>query len=442
MIAKRVGPRASRRAQRRERARGARGDAPPRRHARDAAVETFRGFRGLPHRTALVADALGRHVLERFEGDERRRDAQEPRGLRGRARAPHPRRQGQGRRLRPPRARSSRRRRRRVLAIGKAAPAIAKALRSVPGVARVEPATLEKAVEEAARRAVPGRRRPPLARVRVLRPVPQLRAPRRGLRAAREAACPSRSERSGDGQEAGLRPPPLRLRRPPRGNGPPHDLQRVLDADLPAAPVRARAPRTSSSSSRRSPSRSAASSRSPRCPSTTAGSNDPRLIAAGLLVLAAALVAVLFRAPVNGARRWLALGFVSIQPSEFAKVALVSRSRRSSRAARTRWTSRRRTLLPVLGIVAVPAGLVLLEPDFGTAFTYFVVAGAMLFFAGLPVRWFLGLRAPPRPDALGVGPRPRSTVATASSPSSTRRRTRSDRASTRSSRSSRSARAA
>ena len=49
-----------------------------------------------------------------------------------------------------------------------------------------------------------------------------------------------------------------------------------------------------------------------------------------------------------------------------------------------------RTLLPVLGLVAVPAGLVLLEPDFGTAFTYFVVAGAMLFFAGLPVRWFLG----------------------------------------------------
>jgi len=118
--------------------------------------------------------------------------------------------------------------------------------------------------------------------------------------------------------------------------------------------------------------------------------NDLRLIAFGAAVVAAALVAVLFRAPVNGARRWLALGFMSVQPSEFAKVGLV--------IALAALLSRRegelhlptRTLLPVLGLVAVPAGLVLLEPDFGTAFTYFIVAGAMLFFAGLPFRWFLG----------------------------------------------------
>jgi cell division protein FtsW len=118
--------------------------------------------------------------------------------------------------------------------------------------------------------------------------------------------------------------------------------------------------------------------------------NDPRLIGALLAVLAVALVAVLFRAPVNGARRWLALGIMSVQPSEFAKVGLV--------IALAALLSRRegemdlptRTLLPVLGLVAVPAGLVLLEPDFGTAFTYFVVAGAMLFFAGLPFRWFFG----------------------------------------------------
>ena len=118
--------------------------------------------------------------------------------------------------------------------------------------------------------------------------------------------------------------------------------------------------------------------------------NDVRLIACIAAVLLSALVVVLFRAPVNGARRWLALGFMSVQPSEFTKVALV--------VALAALLSRRegemdlptRTLLPVLGLVAVPAGLVLLEPDFGTAFTYFVIAGAMLFFAGLPLRWFLG----------------------------------------------------
>jgi len=117
--------------------------------------------------------------------------------------------------------------------------------------------------------------------------------------------------------------------------------------------------------------------------------DDPRLVAGLLVVVSAALVGVLFRTPVNGARRWLALGFMSVQPSEFAKVALV--------IALAALLSRRegemdvpaRTVLPVLGLVAVPAGLVLLEPDFGTAGTYFVIAAAMLFFAGLPVRWFL-----------------------------------------------------
>jgi cell division protein FtsW len=118
--------------------------------------------------------------------------------------------------------------------------------------------------------------------------------------------------------------------------------------------------------------------------------NDVRLIAFGAAVVVAALVAVLFRAPVNGARRWLALGFMSVQPSEFAKVGLVIAlaALLSRREAELHLPTR--TLLPVLGLVAVPAGLVLLEPDFGTAFTYFVVAGAMLFFAGLPFRWFFG----------------------------------------------------
>ncbi len=118
--------------------------------------------------------------------------------------------------------------------------------------------------------------------------------------------------------------------------------------------------------------------------------DDVRLVGIAGAVVLASLVAVLFRAPVNGARRWLALGVMSVQPSEFAKIVLV--------VALAALLSRRahemdvptRTLLPVLGIVAVPAGLVLLEPDFGTAFTYFVIAGAMLFYAGLPLKWFLG----------------------------------------------------
>jgi cell division protein FtsW len=116
--------------------------------------------------------------------------------------------------------------------------------------------------------------------------------------------------------------------------------------------------------------------------------NRPRLVVAALVAVALALVAVLFRAPINGTRRWIDLGLLSVQPSEFAKLGLV--------VALAAFLSRRegeidhptKTLLPVAGLLAFFAGLVLLQPDFGTAVTYFVIAAAMLFLAGLRLRWF------------------------------------------------------
>lgn len=116
--------------------------------------------------------------------------------------------------------------------------------------------------------------------------------------------------------------------------------------------------------------------------------NRPRLVSLGLAILAVALVAVLFRPPINGTRRWIDLGLLSVQPSEFVKLGLVVAlaaflSRHEAEIAHPT-----RTLLPVAGLLALFAGLVLLQPDFGTAVTYFVIAAAMLFFAGLPLRWF------------------------------------------------------
>ena len=116
--------------------------------------------------------------------------------------------------------------------------------------------------------------------------------------------------------------------------------------------------------------------------------NRPRLVLFGLALLAVALLAVLLRSPVNGTHRWINLGLLSVQPSEFAKLGLVVAlaaflSRREGEIAHPT-----RTLLPVAGLIAFFAGLVLLQPDFGTAVTYFAIAAAMLFFAGLPLRWF------------------------------------------------------
>ena len=117
---------------------------------------------------------------------------------------------------------------------------------------------------------------------------------------------------------------------------------------------------------------------------------DPKLIGAGLAVLVVALVVVLFRAPINGTRRWIDLGVMSVQPSEFAKIGLVVALAALLAQREGEVENIRRTLLPAAGLLAVLGGLVLLEPDFGTALSYFAVAAAMLFYAGLRLRWFVG----------------------------------------------------
>jgi UDP-N-acetylmuramoylalanine--D-glutamate ligase len=121
----------------------------------ESAVETFRGFRGLPHRTVLVRtvagvtfwnDSKGTNVDATLKSLDGFADGRVHLILGGKDKG------DDFGRLAPLVAKKAR----TVLAIGKAAPAVAKALGSVPGVALVEAGTLEKAVEEAARRADTG----------------------------------------------------------------------------------------------------------------------------------------------------------------------------------------------------------------------------------------------------------------------------------------------
>jgi len=118
--------------------------------------------------------------------------------------------------------------------------------------------------------------------------------------------------------------------------------------------------------------------------------NDPRVVWAGLALLFLALVAVLFLAPVNGTRRWIDLGPFSIQPSEFGKIGLVVAFAALLSRREGELEDVRRTLLPAAGLLGLLVGLVLLQPDFGTAVSYLAIAGAMLFYAGMRLRWFAG----------------------------------------------------
>ena len=101
-------------------------------------------------------------------------------------------------------------------------------------------------------------------------------------------------------------------------------------------------------------------------------------VAFGLSLLL--LVAVYAFPPVNGAQRWLRLGPISAQPSEFAKPACVVAL---ARYLIYRDSYRRLVgLAAPLGLVFVPMLLVLKEPDLGAALVYLPVLFLMLYAAG------------------------------------------------------------
>jgi cell division protein FtsW len=112
-----------------------------------------------------------------------------------------------------------------------------------------------------------------------------------------------------------------------------------------------------------------------------------RPLAPGLLLLTFALcVAVLFFGPpVNGARRWLVLGPATFQPSELAKLAVVIWTA-AYLSGRRLPRSLGALARPVGVVVALFAGLILLEPDLGTAIALVVAVGALLLVAGVPLR--------------------------------------------------------
>jgi rod shape determining protein RodA len=110
-----------------------------------------------------------------------------------------------------------------------------------------------------------------------------------------------------------------------------------------------------------------------------------RRIRRPLYAVALIVLAVVFIADrVRGTRRWIDIGFFQFQPSELGKV-LVVLVLAGYLAERGRALDEWRTTLGALGLVAVPAFLVFIEPDFGTTLVYGAILIAALFIAG--TRW-------------------------------------------------------
>jgi cell division protein FtsW len=112
-----------------------------------------------------------------------------------------------------------------------------------------------------------------------------------------------------------------------------------------------------------------------------------RLLAQPLVLVSLGLLAAVLVVgpPVNGARRWISLGPAVFQPSELAKLALAlwAAAYLSRRPAPR---DLRELARPVGAMAGVYGGLLILEPDLGTAIAMLIMLAAMLLVAGTPIR--------------------------------------------------------
>ncbi|MCP4899237.1 MAG: rod shape-determining protein RodA [bacterium] len=113
----------------------------------------------------------------------------------------------------------------------------------------------------------------------------------------------------------------------------------------------------------------------------------PVLYVAGLAIL----LSVLFFGEVrSGTRGWFAIGPLTIQPSEFARLTTL--------LVAAVWVARRenlyltaREVVAILALVAAPVALVLFQPDLGVALTYLPVLAGALWLGGLRAKAWLAV---------------------------------------------------
>jgi cell division protein FtsW len=108
------------------------------------------------------------------------------------------------------------------------------------------------------------------------------------------------------------------------------------------------------------------------------------------IVLLAAVLAPGVGRNVYGARRWISVGPLQLQPSELAKVALVLAGADLLARKQKRLGELRHLLVPLVPAAILLAMLVIAEPDMGTAIVLMVIMLTLLAVVGAPRRVFFG----------------------------------------------------
>jgi cell division protein FtsW len=113
------------------------------------------------------------------------------------------------------------------------------------------------------------------------------------------------------------------------------------------------------------------------------------ILAGGAVLLLVVVLVPGIGVRVNGAQRWIDFGPMRLQVSEIGKLGLLFVMAHYLALNRRFLDDMLRGFIVPCGILAVICGLVIIEPDFGTAFLCGVVGGLMLFLAGVRLKFLI-----------------------------------------------------
>lgn len=116
-----------------------------------------------------------------------------------------------------------------------------------------------------------------------------------------------------------------------------------------------------------------------------------RIVQVSCFLSLAMLVLVFTQPRINGARRWIRYGpLLSFQPSEIAKLVLLLFMAYYLNKHEAEINEPRKRLLPCLALFVVFTALIAFEPDLGQAICILLIAGILLFVAGLSWKYITG----------------------------------------------------
>lgn len=91
----------------------------------------------------------------------------------------------------------------------------------------------------------------------------------------------------------------------------------------------------------------------------------------------------------NGSRSWFGIGGFGIQPSEAAKIGLIMFTSKYLEKSNKFIKDLKKGVIPILAILFLVFGLIMLQPDFGTGMIIVISIIAMLFVAGVNMKFFI-----------------------------------------------------